>query len=156
MVRAVPRPRLIVLVAAVSLALLATVVRPAAPAAASWGWCWGDPTLVIAGQTVHIDLGVPIGDRGYIKGSTLTVVVPAGVDARLTGTNSPNFPITVTLVHSGRWSGAGAIPVSATAVVNAPSTVTTSQKAWQSNTGNTVQVTANGGSTLHVGFSVAR
>src|SRR4051794_2523159 len=30
----------------------------AQPAAAGMSWCWGDPTLVIAGQAVHIDVGV--------------------------------------------------------------------------------------------------
>src|SRR5262249_6854320 len=101
------RTSLAILLALAALAL--TLLRLSRPAAAGEFWCWDDPTLVVGGQTVHLSLGVPVQHRGLAHGSALTVTVPANVSAHLTGTNARNFPLTVTLVQDGQWSGAGAI-----------------------------------------------
>jgi hypothetical protein len=147
--------RLFIVIAALMVTAAATVAAPARPADASWGWCWDDPTLVIGGQAVHIDLGVPADQRSLIKGSTLTVVVPSNVTAYLAGTNAAYFPITVTIVRSGTWNGVGSIPVTAKGVVNGPSTVATGIKAWQAGATWSKVAYGTGGSPMSLAFGVA-
>jgi hypothetical protein len=141
--------RLVPLLALV-LVLLPAVARPAR----ADDWCWADPTLVINGKTVHLDTGAPLPKKELIRASTVVVTVPVNVDAHLTGVNAPNFPMTVQLVRAGVWSGVGAVPVTATGVVDAPSDVPTAFKTWQSNTGATVQTQAWGGQTMTLSFTV--
>ncbi len=139
---------------ALALGVLASVaLAPATPTRAD-DWCWNDPTLSINGRTVHIDVGAPVDKRTLVHASTIVVTVPINVDAQLTGTNSPNFPTDVTLVRAGTWSGSGAVPVTATAVVDVESDVPAGLKAWQSNSGATWQTSGMGGVTMTLSFGV--
>ena len=107
---------------------------PPRPAFSDMEWCYQDPTLVIEGRTVHFNVGVPRAHLTSVTGSTLTVVVPTNVQARLSGTNAAYFPITVQLEREGVWTGTGDIPVRAYATVYAPAGVPTRFVAQQSGT----------------------
>ena len=89
----------------------ATVLYPTTGARAD-DWCWSDPTLVVNGKTVHIDTGGPIAKKTLMRSSTIVVTVPTNVDAQLTGAKTLNFPMNVSLVRAGVWSGTGAVPSS--------------------------------------------
>jgi hypothetical protein len=151
------RPTIPARTAALALAgmMLAVGALAPTPTAAGWVWCWSDPTLVIDGRVVHIDVGVPVDDRQQVTGSTLTVTVPANVTAHLSGVNAENFPITVTLVRGGPWNGKGDIPVTATAVVSAPAGVPTALWAWQAGGGVDTITHGTAGKEMTLSFGVA-
>jgi hypothetical protein len=129
-------------------------LAPAGPTRAADEWCWNDPTLVINGKTVHIDIGAPVSMKDLIFNSSITVIVPANVTASLSGTNAVNFPTTVTLVQSGTWAGTGPVSVTATAVVDVSSSVAAGLKAWQSDIGTVTQTSGVGGVAMTLTFGV--
>jgi hypothetical protein len=126
----------------------------ASRASAFEAWCFDDPVLVVGGQAIHIDLGVPVGQRALIKGSTLVVTVPTNVATYLAGTTAYNFPITVTIIRNGSWSGSGSIPVTATGVVYGPAGVPTAIKAWGSSGTLAAMTTATTGTPMTVTLGV--
>ena len=145
------------IIAAPLTALLLTailLVHPSSPAYADRTWCAKDPTLVLNGTTVHLEVGVPHDQRQAVTGSTLIVVVPRNVTARLSGANAPAFPITVTLRYEGEWSGTGAVPVRAHAVVHAPAAVPARLRVWQSNPRTAAEAYGTAGTTLTVTVDV--
>lgn len=124
------------------------------PADASVAWAWDDPVLVIAGQTVHVDVGVPADFRTVVTGSTLTVVVPENVSATLAGVTATSFPITVSLVRAGTWDGHGGVPVAAVATVVGPKGVPAGLRAWQSGAAWSAETYGHTGQELHLAFTV--
>jgi hypothetical protein len=123
-------------------------------ASAFESWCFDDPVLVVAGQSVHFALGVPEGHRRLIRGSTLTVTVPSNVSVQLSGTNARSFPLAVSIVRDESWNGHGAVPVSATAVIQGPHGVPTALKAWGSNGTFSTMHTATTGTAMKVDAGV--
>jgi hypothetical protein len=130
------------------------VVQHQAPAFAGVAWCWEDPTLVINGKVVHINLGVPQDQRSLVTRSTLVVTVPEDVPANLSGVSATNFPIAVTLVRSGTWDGSSALLVTANAVVYASDDVATALQVWQANTGAGTIVSGTSGTKMSITFDV--
>jgi hypothetical protein len=86
--------------------------------ASDW-WCWDDPVLVIDNQVVQILAGVPEAARTRVRLAEVTVIVPAGVNARITASISPRFPLTSRLIQSGPRGADGAVTVTAVLKVNA-------------------------------------
>lgn len=131
-----------------SLALVAALALVPGAASAQMEWCWNDPTLVVNGKTVHINLGAPVDRRTLINNSAVTVTVPENVDAHLTGAGVLNFPMSVTLLRSGTWSGSGDIPVTVTGTVLITPDTSTGLKTRQSDTGELRQTFGVGGTVM--------
>jgi hypothetical protein len=145
------------MVAALLLAAIG-LVRGPAPALADWVWCWDDPTLTVNGRVVHINTGVPTDQRKLIEHVVLTVVVPEGVSANLSGVNAAQGTgslrtITV-LQYAGTYSGSGPIPVTVTATVSGPAGVPTMLSAWQASVGDHGQTSGVTGAAMTLAFNV--
>jgi hypothetical protein len=144
-------------IAALVLAVIG-LVRGPAPALADWVWCWDDPTLTVNGRVVHINTGVPTDQRKLIENIVLTVVVPEGVSANLSGVNAAQGTgslrtITV-LQYAGTYSGTGPIPVVVTAAVTGPAGVTTMLTAWQASVGDRGQTSGVTGTAMTLAFNL--
>ena len=127
------------------LAFVALVQQPGT-ASASVGWCLDDPTLVVNGRTVHINIGVPSDLRRSVDYVTLVVEVPSNVSASLSGTNAAQgtgiLGVRSTLSFTGAiYSGTGPIPVTVTATVNSAVVMPTRLSAWQSSVGDRGDIT---------------
>jgi len=151
-------PRLVLAALAALLLISITAVR-IPPAQAQVSWCWNDPTLIINGRVVHIDLGVPQSQVGTVTDSTLTVTVPTGVPVTLAAVNAKHFitrlRIDVELVFAElNYDGRGPVPVRAEAVINAPPTTATALKAFQSANRVLDQTQATGGRRMTITFDV--
>ena len=110
------RPSLIA-VLLVGLAML--VARPAQTAQASEWWCWDDPVLLVDGQVLHIAVGVPRAALANVTVADLVITVPAGVEARLTGTPEPRFAQTLRVVQGPAISRGAPVVITATVTVRA-------------------------------------
>src|SRR6266542_7063496 len=86
-------------------ACLAGITASPSPTRADLIWCWIDPTLVVNGDAVRIQVGVPLNQQPAVGKAELTVTVPANVTAYLSGTAATSFPMAVTIVRSGLYSG---------------------------------------------------
>jgi len=123
-------------------------------------WCWNDPTLIVNGRILHIDLGVQRNQVSTVTDSTLVVTVPAGVTATLSGLNATNFVtrlrIDVELVYDPTltYSGIGPVPVQAVASITAPSTTQTGLKIWAPGSGVLGQTTATGGRSMSLSVTI--
>ena len=137
-----------------SLALVAVLALAPGTTSAQLEWCWNDPTLVVNGKTVHINLGAPVDRRTLINNSVVTVTVPENVDAHLSGANTLNFPMSVTLLRSGTWSGSGDIPVSVTGTVLITPGTPTGLKTRHSDTGELNQAFGVGGAVMALAIGV--
>jgi hypothetical protein len=142
---------------AVLVAVASLFHRPA-PAAADWVWCWDDPTLTVNGRVVHLNTGVPTDHRQVIESVVLTVTVPAGVTANLSGVNAAqgtgSLRTTTVLQYAGTYSGSGPIPVQVTATVIGPPGVPTQLTAWQASVGDRGQTAATMGMTMTLVFTL--
>jgi hypothetical protein len=128
------------------------------PALADWVWCWDDPTLTVNGRVVHINTGVPTDQRKLIDNIVLTVTVPEGVSANLSGVNAAQGTgslrtITV-LQYAGTYSGSGPVPVTVTATVSGPPDVPTMLTAWQASMGDRGQTSRVTGAAMTLAFNV--
>ncbi len=144
------------IVAAIVVAVIALAsLAPAGSVRAFDDWCWNDPTLVVNGTVVHIGLGAPMSKRSLVRASSVTVSVPDNVKAHLTGAKGANFPMQVTLVRSGTWSGNGPVPVTVTGQVNVDPSTPTGLKVWQPGRGGlNLQTTGSGGAAMTLTFAV--
>jgi len=109
------------------------VVRPAARVQADDGWCWDDPTLVLNGQTFHIDAGVPQAQRDGVTAVSITIMAPANVRAHLSGGTPDTLPTTVNLIRSPRRGGSTPAEVTITGVVTGRSGTQVGMRVWRQN-----------------------
>lgn len=99
--------------------VLMFVAAPLLPAtagtahASEW-WCWDDPVLQIDGQVVRVLAGVPDRFKQRVTLAEVVIMVPNGVDARLTAVNAPHFPQAATLRREGYAVPGSPITVTAT------------------------------------------
>ena len=128
------------------------LVQQSSRAIADVEWCLNDPVLTVGGSVVHIDTGVPNDQRHVVRRSRLTVIVPANVNASLSNTEAIIFPMTVTLERRGSYSGAGPVPVRATAVVDAAASTPTVLQVSQTARGVLAQDVGTAGESLTVTF----
>ena len=96
------------IVSATAVALLLGVfalAQQASPALAGWEWCANDPVLIINGNVYHIIVGANV-DSQADRGGTLTIHVPAGSNASVSGVNAADgigrLRLTVILVYDSR------------------------------------------------------
>jgi hypothetical protein len=125
-------------------------------ASAQTGWCFDDPTIHINGQTVHVTVAVPMSSKKSVQDVRLVVVLPENVDVKLDGpAGRPNGPLNTitTIVRSGSYDGTGAVPMTAYAVVEAP-TSTLARLIAQENGFAPVESDGNAGQALAVSLGV--
>ncbi len=135
-------------------ALTAVCLWPRA-ASADIIWCFTDPVLVIEGKAVHIELAVPRDERQTVSSSTLVVTVPANLTAIMAGEGVQNFPIGVTVVRFGAYSGSGPVPVTTTAVINGRPGMPTAVRIWQAGIKDRVVTTGVSGVPMTITFGVS-
>ena len=152
-------------------ALLVTAVafvQGASRASAEVTWCLLDPTLVIDGKAVHLNVGVPKDQVKSVSEVTLVVTVPSNVRASLSGTQAANgigrLGIKTELSPTApAWHGAGAVPVRVTATVHtapgaqrAGAPLPTVLSAWQSSVGDLGQTSGTAGRPMTLPLHVRR
>lgn len=146
-------------VMALTLVIVATVQQPSR-ASAEVTLCITDPTLVVNGEAVHIEVGVPKNQVKSVTGVTLIVEVPAGVRASLSGTHAARgigrlgIKAELSFVPSA-YDGAGPVPVNVTATVAGLSgRVTTTLSAWQPSVGELGHTSGPAGTPLSLPLAV--
>jgi hypothetical protein len=105
--------RLAVLVGGV--ALLASSLVGMGTAHASFGWCVGDPIVLVNGVQLQTYVGVYTDSslvKSQVQGAVVTYAVPAGVTISLEMATSPYFPEQVRFTTSTvAWTPGQPIPV---------------------------------------------
>ena len=106
--------------------LAATALGPRAHrAAASWGWCWGDPIVRIDNTIVDIAVGVqgdPEAVRAHVQSAEITIHVAPGTSTAVLAKTNPYFPENVYWVYDGtrRADGSQTVRVDVTFVTKTP------------------------------------
>lgn len=125
-------------------------------AAAEEFWCFDDPTIHVNGQVVHVTVAVPQDSKRSVQDVRLVVTLPENVEVKLDGpAGRPAGPLhtITTIVRSGSYNGSGAVPMTATATVDAPSS-TAARLIAQENGFAAVESDGNAGQPLSVSLGV--
>jgi hypothetical protein len=139
------------------LALVAAGIVQSRPAGAYELWCFDDPTVLINGRAVHINLGIQ-ADQATILGSlasaSIVVHVPQGVTTQFVSAANTWYPETVTFKadKGGTWkSGPVPIQVDTTFVRKAGARALNSQEVVStSSSSKTAQATIQGSMNLDI------
>lgn len=139
--------------AAVMLLAASALAHQSSAAHADELWCFDEPAVVVNGVTVQVWLAVPQSQQSAVSNSTVFITVPANVDAHLLPDTPGPLHISTMLIRAGSYSGSGAVPVAAAALVKANSTIPTQLIATE-NGATLAKTTGATGTPLFIAFSV--